>query len=147
VKGYLVDTNIPSELTRPKPDPRVAAFLKEAGKERVYLSVLTLGEICKGIAGLPVSVRRSGLQEWLDTEMRPWFAGRILPVTEAIAERWGLLAGEAKLRGTPLSVVDGLLAATAIEHDLTVVTRNVKDFSDPFSTALGLSIFNPWDEN
>jgi predicted nucleic acid-binding protein len=90
VNGYLVDTNIPSELTRDKPDAQVAAFLANAGQSRVFLSVLTIGEICKGIAGLPASQKRTGLQEWLDIEVRSWFAGRILPVTEAIAERWGI---------------------------------------------------------
>ena len=137
--GYLVDTNIPSELTRPKPEHRVASFLKEVGKDRVYISVLTLGEICKGIAGIPAGARRAQLQEWLDTIMRPWFAGRVLPVTDSVAERWGLMAGEAKLRGVALSVVDGLLAATALEHDLALVTRNAKDFS-----GLGLRLLNPW---
>jgi predicted nucleic acid-binding protein len=141
VKGYLVDTNIPSELTRPKPDPRVTIFLKGVGRDQVYLSVLTLGEIGKGIAGLSDANRKNRLQSWLNTEMRLWFADRVLPVTETIAERWGLLAGLAKLRGTPVSVVDGLLAATALEHDLTVVTRNVRDF-----TGLDVNICNPWDE-
>jgi predicted nucleic acid-binding protein len=92
VKGYLVDTNIPSELTRERPDARVAAFLAIAGQSSVFLSVLTIGEICKGIAELPASQKRAGLQNWLDIEVRSWFAGRILPVTEAIAERWGHLA-------------------------------------------------------
>jgi predicted nucleic acid-binding protein len=141
VNGFLVDTNIPSELTRPRPEPLVAEFLKAAGKERVYVSVLTLGEICKGIAGLPASARRTDLQNWLDTVMRPWFAGRVLPITASIAERWGFLAGDAKLRGTPLSVVDGLLAATALQHDLTVVSRNVRDFS-----GLGVTLLDPWTD-
>ena len=96
MKGYLVDTNIPSELTRERPDARVAAFLANAGQSSVFLSVLTIGEICKGIAELPASQKRSGLQDWLDIEVRSWFAGRILPVTEAIAERWGNLAAAAK---------------------------------------------------
>jgi predicted nucleic acid-binding protein len=89
VKGYLVDTNVPSELTREKPDARVAAFLRNAGKSSVFLSVMTIGEICKGIAALPSGQRRAGLQDWFDIDVRMWFAGRILPVTEAIAERWG----------------------------------------------------------
>jgi toxin FitB len=92
VKGHLVDTNIPSELTRERPDARVAAFLAHAGQSSVFPSVLTIGEICKGIAELPASQKRAGLQDWLDIEIRSWFAGRILPVTEAIAERWGHLA-------------------------------------------------------
>lgn len=90
--GYLVDTNIPSELTRQQPDVRVTDFIRKAGKENLFLSVMTIGEICKGIDLLPVSHKRVALQGWLDIEVRAWFAGRILPVTEAIAERWGHLA-------------------------------------------------------
>ncbi len=140
MSGFLADTNIPSELTRPSPDARVAAFLKDAGKEQVYLSVLTLGEMRKGVASLPDGNRRRPLAEWTETSMRPWFASRILPVTEEIAERWGVLAAEAKLRGIGLSVVDGLIAATALEHDLMLVTRNAKDF-----VKLGVTILNPWE--
>lgn len=140
MKGYLVDTNIPSELTRETPDARVAAFLKNAGKESVFLSVMTIGEICKGIDLLPVSKKRSGLQSWLDTDVRSWFGGRILPVTESIAERWGHLAAATKQRGIATTVVDGVIAATALEHGLTLVTRNVKDFA-----GLGVVLLNPWD--
>jgi toxin FitB len=140
VTGYLVDTNIPSELTREKPDARVSAFLRNAHKASVFLSVMTIGEICKGIAALPVSQRRTALQAWLDIDVRSWFAGRILPVTEAIAERWGHLAATAKQQGLTLAVVDGVIAATALHHDLTLVTRNVKDFA-----GLSIEVFNPWD--
>jgi len=107
VKGYLVDTNIPSELTREKPDARVAAFLRSTDKNSMYLSVMTIGEICKGIATLPVSQRRTTLQNWFDVDVRSWFAGRILPVTEVVAERWGHLAATAKQHGLTLAVVDG----------------------------------------
>jgi toxin FitB len=140
VKGYLVDTNIPSELTREKPDARVAAFLKNANKDSMFLSVMTIGEICKGIATLPVSQRRAELQGWLDIDVRSWFAGRILPVTEAVAERWGHLAAAAKRHGLTLAVVDGVIAATALHHGLTLVTRNVKDFA-----GLGIDVANPWE--
>jgi predicted nucleic acid-binding protein len=140
VKGYLVDTNIPSELTRENPDARVVEFLRNVDKEGVFLSVMTIGEICKGIATLPVSQRRATLQDWLDIDVRSWFAGRMLPVTEAIAERWGHLAATAKQRGLTLAVVDGVIAATALHHDLTLVTRNVKDFH-----GLGVNISNPWE--
>ena len=85
MNGYLVDTNVPSELTREAPDIRVAAFLENAGRESVFLSVMTIGEICKGIDMLPVSQKRSDLQGWLDRDVPVWFAGRILPVTESIA--------------------------------------------------------------
>jgi predicted nucleic acid-binding protein len=80
------------------------------------------------------------LQQWLDTTLRPWFAGRILPVSEAIAERWGVLEGQCQLKGLTVNAPDGLIAATALEHELTVVTRNVKDFAD-----LGVPILNPWE--
>ena len=128
MNGYLVDTNLPSELTKPLPNREVADFLIRAGRTHVYASVVTLGEICKGIASLPDGKRRAELQEWLDQVMRPWFQERILPVTESIAERWGGLAAEQRRRGRQLGMADGLIAATAAEHNLTLVTRNVKDF-------------------
>jgi predicted nucleic acid-binding protein len=140
VKRFLVDTNVPSELSRGKADPQVEEFLRSATRQSLHLSVMTIGEIRKGIAALPVGARRDSLEKWLARDVRPWFSGRILPVTEAIAERWGSLSGKAGQRGAMLPVVDGLIAATAIEHDLTVVTRNVKDFS-----SLGVDIFNPWE--
>jgi predicted nucleic acid-binding protein len=139
VNGFLVDTNIPSELTRDKPDPRVTVFLVDAGKASVFLSVMTIGEISKGIASLPIGQKRASLQDWLDIDVRSWFAGRVLPVTEAIAELWGHLAATAKQQGQSLAVVDGLIAATAVHHELTLVTRNVADFSN-----LGLILLNPW---
>jgi toxin FitB len=137
--GFLLDTNVPSELTRPKPDPHVEQWLDNADDELLFLSVVSLGEIFKGLTILPESKRRSQLQQWIDDTLRPWFGGRILPVTEAIAERWGVLAGDCHLRGKALKVADGLIAGTALEHDLIVVTRNVKDFAD-----LGVGVFNPW---
>ena len=140
MSGYLVDTNIPSELTRESPDARVAAFLGNAGKANVFLSVMTVGEICKGIDTLSAGQRRNALQHWLDADVRSWFAGRILPVTQSIAERWGHLAAAAKRNGCALSVVDGIIAATALEHGLTLATRNVKDFA-----GLGMLVLNPWD--
>ena len=140
MKGYLVDTNIPSELTRDCPDDRVTAFLRKADKDSAFLSVMTIGEICKGIASLPDSRRRASLQDWLDVDVRRWYAGRILPVTESIADRWGRLASAVKTQGLTLAVVDGVIAATALHHELTLVTRNVKDFA-----GLDVEILNPWE--
>jgi predicted nucleic acid-binding protein len=140
VNGYLVDTNIPSELTRQQPDARVADFIRKAGKENLFLSVMTIGEICKGIDLLPASPKRTLLEGLLDVEVRTWFAGRILSVAEAIAERWGHLAAAAKKQGVTLAVVDGVIAATAMEHSLTLVTRNTKDY-----VGLGISLLSPWD--
>ena len=141
MNGYLVDTNIPSELTRERPELRVALFLDKAGKDSVFLSVLTIGEICKGIANLPQSQKRTGLQNWLDHKVRSWFSGRVLPVTEQITERWGFLAAARKQQGMTLAVVDGIIAATALHHGLTLVTHNDKDFA-----GLGVTMFNPWDD-
>jgi predicted nucleic acid-binding protein len=101
VKGFLLDTNIPSELTYPRPAPQVAQWLKNADNEVLFFSVISLAEICKGIAKLPESKKRAQLQEWLDSTLRPWFAGRILPVTEPIAERMGRWAAKAKRADGP----------------------------------------------
>jgi toxin FitB len=140
MSGFLLDTNIPSEMTRPHPNQSVAQWLEDADDDQLYFSVISLGEIMKGIATLPNSKRRTRLKQWLTETLRPWFQGRILPVNEPVAERWGLMAGESKLKGRPLKVEDGLIAATALERGLTVVTRNVKDFE-----GLGVSILNPWN--
>jgi predicted nucleic acid-binding protein len=142
MKGFPLDTNIPWEMTRPRPQPSVSAWLDDADDDRLYFSVVSLGEILKGVTLLSESRRRGQLQKWLDVTLRPWFAGRILPVDQPIAERWGVLAGQCQMKGRPLKVVDGLIAATALEHDLTVVTRNVKDFSGLGVTALGRCV-NP----
>ena len=142
MKGFLLDTNIPSELTYPRPAPQVEQWLGTINEGQLFFSVISLAEICKGIAKLPESKRRAQLQEWLDSTLRPWFAGRILPVTETIAERMGRWAGEGEVKGRIIKIADGLIAATALEHDLTVVTRNVKDFG-----GFGVPIFNPWGPN
>jgi len=140
MNGFLLDTNIPSELIRPRPEPRVANWLKANDDDQLYVSVITLGEIRKGFTCVSEDKRRLKLERWLEEDLRPWFANRILPVDEAVAERWGVLDGKRQLRGTPLNTADGLIAATALEHGLTVVTRNVKDFA-----GLGVEVFNPWD--
>ena len=140
MSGFLLDTNIPSELTRQKSAAQVERWLDEANDEELYFSVISLGEILKGITVLPVSKRRDGLQEWLDGTLRPWFEGRILPVTAPIAELWGVLSGEYRLQGKQVNVADGLIVATALHHKLTIVTRNVKDLS-----GFGASVLNPWD--
>ena len=128
--GFLVDTNIPSELTRDQPDARVAVFIRKAGQGSLFLSVMTIGEIRKGIDLLPVSQKRSDLQDWLDIEVRAWFADRILPVTENIAERWGRMAAAAKKKGVTLAVVDGIIAATALEQTTTSAARYSRSVQD-----------------
>ena len=139
MSGYLLDTNCISELVRLKPEPSVMAWMQAAEEALLYLSVLTLGEIRKGLAGLPQGKRRMHLETWLEIELRARFAGRILPIDFPIADRWGLLAATAKRQGKTLSTIDGLLAATALHHNLTVVSRNVSDFADT-----RVQVLNPW---
>ena len=140
MSGYLLDTNCISELVRIQPEPSVVAWMEAADETLLYLSVLTLGEIRKGLAGLPQSKRRTHLEVWLETALRVRFAGRILPIDEAIADRWGVLAARAKGKGKSLATIDGLLAATALHHNLTVVSRNVNDFKNT-----PVPVLNPWE--
>jgi predicted nucleic acid-binding protein len=140
MSGFLLDTNCVSELVRSRPEPRVLDWMEAADESLLYLSVLTLGEIRKGVAGLPQSRRRTHLETWLELELQVRFSGRILPIDAAVADRWGLLAAEAKRRGIPLSAIDGLLAATAIHYRLTIVSRNVTDFANTQA-----QILNPWE--
>lgn len=139
MNGFLLDTNVPSEMTRPRPSPLIERWLDEVDDAQLFLSVISLAEILRGISRLPESNRRGQLQLWLDETLRPWFKDRILPVSQPIAERLGLLAGERDSKGFSLPVADGLIAATALEHGLTLVTRNVKDFN-----GLGIPLLNPW---
>lgn len=141
MSGFLLDTNVLSELTRPEPNTYVVEWLDSVDESLLYLSVLTIGEIRKGLTVLTSGRRRSLLEAWLDTELTARFAGRVLPIDYFVVDRWGRLAGEAQGRGAPLPVIDGLLAATALHHDLTVVSRNVRDFAVD-----GLSSLNPWDK-
>ena len=141
MSGFLVDTNVLSEFNRRgEPDRLVKQWLEAADTDSLYASVLTFGEIRLGVELLPPSKRRTQLEQWLDRDLPEWFEGRILPVDQAIADRWGLMRAQAQHIGRPLSVVDALLAATAQRHDLTIVSRNVSDFS-----VVGLAVLNPWD--
>jgi predicted nucleic acid-binding protein len=136
--SYLVDTNVLSELMRPQPDERVVRWFAVVPDESLYISVLTLGELRKGVELLDGGHRREKLRVWLETELREWFQDRVLPIDAAVADRWGRLLAEA---GRPLPAVDSLVAATALHHDLRLVTRNVADFAFP-----ALEIVNPWSD-
>ncbi|WP_332670967.1 type II toxin-antitoxin system VapC family toxin [Aromatoleum sp.] len=134
--SYLVDTNVLSELCRKAPDPGVVEWFSRRLSITLYLSVLTLGEIRKGIEASRDQARKQTLIDWLETDLPVFFTGRILPIDGAVADRWGRLVAVA---GRPLPAIDSLLAATALEHDLVLVTRNTKDFS-----GLPIEVFNPW---
>ena len=134
--SYLIDTNVLSELRRKLPHPGVSAWFAQRPASSLYMSVLTLGELRKGIDGLNDEDRKLALPDWLHTELSMFFLGRVLSIDEQVADRWGQLVAAA---GRPLPAIDSLLAVTALVHGLTVVTRNAKDFE-----GLGLAVINPW---
>jgi predicted nucleic acid-binding protein len=140
MSGFLLDTNCISELVRNKPEPRVLEWMEAADESLLYLSVLTLGEIRKGVAGLPRGKRQTQLEMWLELDLQARFSGRILSIDAPIADRWGLMAAEAKRKGRALSAIDGLLAATALQHSLTILSRNISDFANTQVPTL-----NPWE--
>lgn len=139
MSGFLLDTNIISELIKPKPEPKVTAWIEAIEESLLYLSVLTLGEIRRGIASLHRASRRVAVEAWLETDLRLRFSARILPIDEAVADRWGRIAAEASAKKVALPVIDGLLAATALHHNLTLITRNDRDVAPT-----GVPVFNPW---
>lgn len=136
----LLDTNVLSEVQRPTPSPQVVAWLDAVDEDRTFISVASIAELRRGIALLDDGRRRAALTAWLAQDLPGRFADRILPIDHAVAERWGDLMAESRRSGVVLSVMDGFFAATALAHDLTLVTRNVKDFS-----AFGVPLLNPWD--
>jgi predicted nucleic acid-binding protein len=138
--GFLLDTNCISELVKVKPNPLVVQWIEETDERLLYLSVLTLGEIRKGTAVLPAGKHKAKLESWLELELKSRFSGHILDIDQDVAERWGVLSAHAKAVGKPLAVIDGLLAATALHHNLAIVTRNTADFADT-----NVSIVCPWD--
>lgn len=141
MNGFLLDTNVLSEFARSAvpPDPRVKQWIETARADALFASVLTLGEIRKGIEILPQSKKRTELEQWVSSDLNGWFGDNLLPVTRAISNRWGVLAAVSQKDGRPLGNIEGLLAATALEHNLTVATRNTRHFSE-----LGVDILNPW---
>jgi predicted nucleic acid-binding protein len=134
--SYLLDTNILAEIIRPKPHEELLSWITSIPNENLHISVLTLGEIRKGIQKLPHNHKREKLRIWLEHELPTWFEERILPIDPFIADRWGRLQAEA---GKTLPVIDALIAATALHYDFAIVTRNSKDFNFPT-----LNVINPW---
>lgn len=135
--SYLIDTNVLSELRRKQADARVVAWMQARPRQSLYLSVLSLGEIRKGIEGVADAAFRQTLTDWLEVDLPNWFVGRLLDIDAQVADRWGRVQASA---GRTLPAIDGLLAATALQHDLTLVTRNTKDFA-----GLNLRLIDPWE--
>jgi predicted nucleic acid-binding protein len=141
LEGYLLDTNIISELIRPEPNPQVLQWLAEQKETSLFLSVLTLTEIRQGVNRLPQGQRRTQLTRWLEIDLRQRFSGRILPVDVIVADQCGQLRAHRLDVGHPLALADGLIVATTMVHHLTLVTRNMDDFK-----YLDVLLVNPWDE-
>lgn len=138
---FLLDTNVLSEVTRPAPSARVLEWIDAQDEDRLFISVLSLAEIRRGISLMDVGFKRDRLADWLGRDLPQRFEGRVLHVDEAAALAWGDLMALAKRRGRGLSSMDGLIAATAISQDLCIATRNVKDFE-----GLGIALFSPWTD-
>jgi len=136
--SYLLDTCVISELSRPRPDPGVVAWMSEADVASLHLSAITVAEVQRGALRLPTGKRRSSLLDWSERLRRSFF-GRVLPVDEPVALRWAEIAARAERSGRPGSFADGLIAASALERGLTLVTRNLTDFE-----LFGVSLLDPW---
>jgi predicted nucleic acid-binding protein len=137
--SYLLDTNVVSEWTRPRPDPSVVAFLASADEDLLFLSVITLAELRRGVERLPPGGRRAALDQWLENDLIQRFEGRILGIDRDVASAWGRIMAQAELRGRVPGVMDVWIAAIAKMRDLTVVTRNAADFEPLLER-----VFNPW---
>jgi predicted nucleic acid-binding protein len=134
--SYLLDTNVLSETWKKQANKGVLDWIRSIPPEKLFLSVITIGEIRRGVHMLKPSKKRDQLAIWLDEHLPAYFGPNILPIDTAVADRWGLMTAQAK---RTLPVIDGLLAATALVHNLKMVTRNEKDFEIP-----GLEVLNPF---
>lgn len=137
--NLLLDTNVLSEVRRPAPDPKVLAWLDGIDEDRTFISVASIAELRRGIALMEAGRRREAVAAWAAEDLPARFAGRIVPIDPAIAERWGDLMAQARKSGFALSVMDGFFAATALARGLVLATRNTKDFA-----TLGVPLFDPW---
>ena len=135
----LLDTCLLSEMTKPKPDLLVKKWFEAQEEFRLYLSVLTIGELYFGADRLASGARRDALYLWIDVDLRNRFEGRILAVDSEVSKRWGILRALCQGKGRPLPPVDGLIAATALVNNCRFATRNVADF-----TTTGVNLVNPW---
>lgn len=137
--SFLLDTNVLSEVRRPQPEPRVLAWLDAADEDRLFLSVMTAGELARGIGLLAEGKRKRELRAWLETDLPARFGDRLLPVDGESAAIWGEIMAVSQRTGRNMGAMDGWIAATALRHELVLVTRNVKDFAGS-----GPDLLNPW---
>jgi toxin FitB len=137
--SFLLDTNVISEMVKPRPNAGLIAWLAEADEDRTYLSVVSVMEVRFGVERMPSGGRRHQLESWLDHDLPLRFEGRVLSIDGTVADACGRLLARSQTIGRPVESRDGLIAATAEVHGLTVVTRNVSDFESVVKTVL-----NPW---
>ena len=136
---WLLDTCVLSELVRPRPKASVVRWVRARDESELFLSVITIGELERGIAKLPPSAKRTKLEQWVRRDLAERFRNRLLGIDAEVMSRWGALSGSAASRGLTLPVIVSLIAATSLQHGLRVVTRNVDDF-----TRCGAQCFDPW---
>ncbi len=139
--NYLLDTNVISELVAKQPNPKVVDWIDALDPTAVHLSVVTIGEIRKGIEKLPPSARKDALMAWLEHDLLVRFDGQIASITTNVMLRWGTLVGQLELQGRIIAAIDSLIAAIALEGDFTLATRNEQDF---YGT--GVRMINPWED-
>ncbi|PIV20924.1 MAG: VapC toxin family PIN domain ribonuclease [Deltaproteobacteria bacterium CG_4_8_14_3_um_filter_45_9] len=140
--NYLLDTNVISELISKRSNKKVVEWLDRLDSNTIYLSVITIGEIRKGIEKLPSSKRKERIKEWLEGDLLLRFQGRILEITTEVMLIWGELTGRLKKEGRPITAIDSLIAAIALQGNYRLVTRNEHDFQ-----YTGVTIINPWKES
>ena len=142
MRGWLLDTNILSELRKPRPDAKVKTFIERQPGELLFVSEITFGEIRYGIEQLTASHRRTDLHSWLDRILRPLFSGRVLPITEEVFVRWKTMVVDGRRRGHTFGQPDLFIAAIAAVENLVVVSRDTADF-----VAAEVPVFDPWDSS
>ena len=136
---YLLDTNVISELVAKRPNKQVIEWVDHLDSDSVYLSVITIGELRKGIEKLPDSPRKEALSQWLADDLLTRFNNRVLSLDVGVMLTWGALTGRLERTGQRIPAIDSLIAALAIHHNCSLVTRNENDFKD-----IGLTLINPW---
>ena len=138
--NYILDTNVISELVAAQPDENVARWIESIDPQTVYLSVITVGELKKGIEKLPDSRRKPVLEDWLVNDLLVRFQDQLLPIDSSTMLAWGALVARMEAIGKPMPAIDSLIAATALHRGYTLCTRNVGDFEHA-----GISLLNPWE--
>jgi toxin FitB len=139
--SFLLDTNVVSEWVRPRPDENVVAWLAEVEEEHVFMSVVSFAELRRGVDLLPPGRRRDRLEDWIADDLAARFYGRVLDVDRRVADAWGRIMARSQRAGRGLGSMDAIFAATAESHELTLVTRNVRDFD-----GVGISLHDPWGD-